>query len=91
MKSCSDIIYFLDQEAKLLYYLTAVGAKRCSPETNNCTDGCKHDGAFEGIPPQPVSICPRFPVIAHALCSSSVLTIRKYILEQHSSLFCCIW
>ncbi|KAF5307036.1 hypothetical protein FQR65_LT07179 [Abscondita terminalis] len=43
-----------DQEPKLLYYLHAVGAKRCPPGTMDCTEGCRADGTFDGIPPPPV-------------------------------------
>lgn len=43
-----------EQEPKLLYYLHAVGAKRCPPEMQNCTDGCRFDGTYEGIPPERV-------------------------------------
>lgn len=43
-----------DQESKLLYYLHAVGAERCSPETTGCTEGCSHNGTYGGIPPPPV-------------------------------------
>lgn len=43
-----------DQEPKLLYYLHAVGAKRCSPDMQNCTDGCKFGGTYDGIPPPKV-------------------------------------
>nr|CAI5840327.1 unnamed protein product [Callosobruchus analis] len=41
-----------DQEAKLLYYLAAIGARRCHPDVSGCTDGCRYDGIYEGIPPQ---------------------------------------
>ncbi|KAJ8957044.1 hypothetical protein NQ314_006603 [Rhamnusium bicolor] len=40
-----------DQEPKILYYLYAVGAKRCSSNMEGCTDGCKFIGTYEGIPP----------------------------------------
>lgn len=40
-----------DQEPKILYYLHAVGAKRCFPDMINCTNGCKHNGTYDGIPP----------------------------------------
>lgn len=40
-----------DQEQKVLFYLHAVGAKRCLPDMPNCTEGCKVDGTFDGIPP----------------------------------------
>ncbi|CAH0547476.1 unnamed protein product [Brassicogethes aeneus] len=43
-----------DQDQKFLYYLHAVGAKRCNPDMVNCTQGCKHDGTFDGIPPPEV-------------------------------------
>ncbi|KAF5304085.1 hypothetical protein FQA39_LY01870 [Lamprigera yunnana] len=43
-----------EQEPKLLYYLHAVGAKRCPSGTSDCTDGCRFDGTFDGIPPTPV-------------------------------------
>lgn len=44
-----------EKEAKLLYYLHAVGAKRCPPGTDQCTDGCIHHGTYDGIPPNPVT------------------------------------
>lgn len=40
-----------EQEPKLLFYLHAVGASRCSYEMTNCTDGCRFDGTYDGIPP----------------------------------------
>ncbi|XP_030753365.1 85/88 kDa calcium-independent phospholipase A2 isoform X2 [Sitophilus oryzae] len=43
-----------DQENKILYYLHAVGARRCPPGTEGCTEGCVHDGTFDGIPPPKV-------------------------------------
>ncbi|XP_017773302.1 PREDICTED: 85/88 kDa calcium-independent phospholipase A2 [Nicrophorus vespilloides] len=39
-----------EQENKLLYYLHAVGAARCPPDMVDCTDGCKANGTFNGIP-----------------------------------------
>lgn len=39
------------QEPKLLYYLHAVGAERCPAGMQNCTEGCKCDGSYAGIPP----------------------------------------
>ncbi|KAK5642233.1 hypothetical protein RI129_008400 [Pyrocoelia pectoralis] len=44
-----------DQESKLLYYLHAVGAKRCPPGVDQCTDGCRPDGTYDGIPPNTVT------------------------------------
>lgn len=44
----------LEQEPKLLYYLHAVGAERCTQSTSGCTDGCSYDGNYGGIPPPPV-------------------------------------
>lgn len=41
-------------DPKLIYFLSAIGAKRCSPDMDNCRDGCKSDGIYEGIPPPPV-------------------------------------
>lgn len=43
-----------DQEPKILYYLHAVGARRCDPDVVGCTDGCLHNGTYAGIPPQRV-------------------------------------
>ncbi|KAF2880119.1 hypothetical protein ILUMI_26054 [Ignelater luminosus] len=43
-----------EQEPKVLYYLHGVGAKRCKPDVVGCTDGCSHDGSYDGIPPTPV-------------------------------------
>lgn len=40
-----------EQDQVLLYYLHAVGAKRCPPEMTNCTEGCIHNGTFDGIEP----------------------------------------
>ncbi|KAK9880834.1 hypothetical protein WA026_013160 [Henosepilachna vigintioctopunctata] len=42
-------------DPKLLYYLAAVGAKRCPIDMKNCNDGCKNNGTYEGIPPPPVT------------------------------------
>lgn len=41
-------------DSKALYYLAAVGARRCLPGTANCNPGCINDDTFEGIPPEPV-------------------------------------
>lgn len=43
-----------EQEPKLLYFLHAVGAKRCTIETVGCTEGCIHSGSYGGIPPPPI-------------------------------------
>ncbi|XP_018322821.1 85/88 kDa calcium-independent phospholipase A2 [Agrilus planipennis] len=43
-----------DQEPKLLYYLHAVGAKRCPKGISDCTEGCIFNGNYDGIPPEPV-------------------------------------
>lgn len=43
-----------EQDLKILYYLHAVGAERCLEGTIDCTDGCRFNGAFDGIPPTPV-------------------------------------
>lgn len=40
-----------DQQPKLLYYLHVVGAKRCSSDMLNCTDGCRYDSTYGGVPP----------------------------------------
>lgn len=40
-----------EQDQKILYYLHAVGAKRCAPDMVNCTEGCSHFGTFNGIEP----------------------------------------
>lgn len=40
-----------EQEPKILYYLHAVGAKRCPADMKQCTDGCKFNGTYDGIPP----------------------------------------
>lgn len=47
-------IIFTDQEPKLLYYLAAVGAKRCLSGMQGCTEGCKYDKTYQGIPPEKV-------------------------------------
>ncbi|XP_043281433.1 85/88 kDa calcium-independent phospholipase A2 isoform X2 [Venturia canescens] len=45
---------------KILYFLHAVGAKRCGPEMTDCSIGCKHNEDFCGIaPPEPPSSVPR--------------------------------
>ncbi|KAH1008810.1 hypothetical protein HUJ05_009332 [Dendroctonus ponderosae] len=41
-------------EPKLLYYLHAVGARRCRADMVGCTDGCKQHGTYDGIPPPKV-------------------------------------
>nr|XP_023018736.1 85/88 kDa calcium-independent phospholipase A2 isoform X2 [Leptinotarsa decemlineata] len=43
-----------DQEPNLLYYLSAVGTKRCPRDMEGCTDGCRFNGTYEGIPPPKV-------------------------------------
>ncbi|XP_065160438.1 85/88 kDa calcium-independent phospholipase A2 isoform X2 [Atheta coriaria] len=43
-----------DQETKLLYLLHDVGAARCPPDMTDCTDGCRHDGDFNGERPPAV-------------------------------------
>ncbi|CAH1155338.1 unnamed protein product [Phaedon cochleariae] len=43
-----------EQEPTILYLISAVGAKRCTSDTQRCTDGCKYDGKYEGIPPPKV-------------------------------------
>lgn len=45
-----------EQQEDLLYYLHAVGAKRCVSDMKNCTEGCSHDGTFNGLEP-PRVIC----------------------------------
>lgn len=40
-----------DLQPKILYYLHAVGAKRCSSDMQGCTDGCRYDSTYGGIPP----------------------------------------
>lgn len=40
-----------DQQPKILYYLHVVGAKRCPSDMAGCTDGCRYDGTYGGIPP----------------------------------------
>lgn len=34
----------------VLYLLTAIGAKRCQKDMNNCKPGCAFDGDYEGTP-----------------------------------------
>ncbi|CAG9771001.1 unnamed protein product [Ceutorhynchus assimilis] len=43
-----------DNEPKILYYLHAVGARRCKSDMAGCTDGCAQIGTFDGIPPPKV-------------------------------------
>lgn len=43
-----------EQEPKILYYLHAAGALRCLEGTAGCTEGCKSDGNYGGLPPPPV-------------------------------------
>lgn len=45
---------------KILYFLHAVGAKRCPPEMTDCHVGCKHNETNDGIaPPEPPTAVPR--------------------------------
>lgn len=45
---------------KILYILHAVGAARCTPETQDCHQGCKYNESFVGIaPPEPPTVVPR--------------------------------
>lgn len=41
-------------EQRVLHYLHAVGARRCTPNVVGCTDGCRHDGQYNGEAPPPV-------------------------------------
>lgn len=36
---------------KMLYVLHAVGSERCTKDALGCSDGCAHDGNFNGTPP----------------------------------------
>lgn len=47
-------LIILENEPKHLYTLHAVGAARCAPEMEGCTDGCRFDGTYEGVPPPEV-------------------------------------
>ncbi|KAL1518183.1 hypothetical protein ABEB36_001845 [Hypothenemus hampei] len=41
-------------ESKILYYLHAVGARRCRADMQGCTDGCKQQGTYDGVAPPKV-------------------------------------
>lgn len=43
-----------DLAPKILYYLHAVGARRCRADMKGCTDGCVQHGTFDGVPPPKV-------------------------------------
>ncbi|XP_028131353.2 85/88 kDa calcium-independent phospholipase A2 isoform X4 [Diabrotica virgifera virgifera] len=43
-----------ENEPQLLYYLAAVGARRCEKGMEGCTEGCAPSGTYEGIPPPKV-------------------------------------
>lgn len=36
------------QQEMILYVITCLGAKRCSPQIKGCTSGCAYNGTFEG-------------------------------------------
>lgn len=40
-----------EAQARVLYYLHAVGARRCPTNAQGCNDGCSYNGTFDGIPP----------------------------------------
>lgn len=50
------VYFFLDQEPKILFLLSGVGARRCLSDMQGCTDGCRYDGTYQGIPPPKVGI-----------------------------------
>lgn len=62
----------VDQEPKLLYYVSAVGASRCSSGLQGCTDGCSAVGTYEGIPP------PKVCTIICNFSSQSISHSKKY-------------
>ncbi|VEN62812.1 unnamed protein product [Callosobruchus maculatus] len=81
-----------DQEAKLLYYLAAIGARRCHPDVTGCTDGCRYDGTYEGIPPQK-PIGPTNREVLNLMLSVAAMDVAssKYPdgkLPKHGRLLC---
>ncbi|CAG9864303.1 unnamed protein product [Phyllotreta striolata] len=70
-----------DQEPKLLYYLAAVGAKRCLPGTEGCTDGCSTDGTYDGIPP-PKVIGPTNRDILNSMLSVATMEVASNKFEN---------
>ncbi|XP_044751505.1 85/88 kDa calcium-independent phospholipase A2 isoform X2 [Coccinella septempunctata] len=77
---------------KLLYYLSAIGAKRCSEDMTNCKDGCKYDGTYEGIPPPPVPMPTNRDTLNEILMEHTLKTLsEKYEdakLPQKGRLLC---
>ncbi|CAH1987400.1 unnamed protein product [Acanthoscelides obtectus] len=81
-----------DQEAKLLYYLAAVGARRCLPDVSGCTDGCRYNGTYEGIPP-PKPIGPTNREVLNLMLSVATMEVAssKYPdgkFPKHGRLLC---
>ncbi|XP_023312464.1 85/88 kDa calcium-independent phospholipase A2 isoform X3 [Anoplophora glabripennis] len=72
-----------EQEPKLLYYLHAVGAKRCSSDMQGCTDGCKFNSTYEGIPP-PKVIGPTNRDILNLMLSVAAMEVAS---DKHKNKF----
>lgn len=79
-----------DQEPKLLYILHAVGAKRCLPGAIDCTDGCRADGTFDGIPPTPVIGPANREVLNQMLAVAGMETCTKTNNEQKKARLLCL-
>lgn len=58
---------------KILYILQAVGAERCSQETEGCSSGCSVKGKFNGTaPPTPFTIYSR-EALDHILATKAMV------------------
>ncbi|XP_045464843.1 85/88 kDa calcium-independent phospholipase A2 isoform X2 [Harmonia axyridis] len=64
-------------DPKILYYLSAVGAKRCPEGVSNCKDGCSFNGIYEGIPPPPVAMPTNRETLNKILIDHTLKTIYE--------------
>lgn len=65
-----------EQEPKLLYYLHAVGASRCTEEMVDCTDGCRISGEYNGDAP-PAPLPPTNRDILNQMLAQAAVTMRS--------------
>ncbi|XP_066157041.1 85/88 kDa calcium-independent phospholipase A2 [Euwallacea fornicatus] len=68
-----------DLEPKILYYLHAVGARRCRADMVGCTEGCIQHGTYDGIPPPKVIGPTNRDMLNQMLAVAGMeVTARKY-------------
>lgn len=75
------LFFYLDQEQRLLYYLHAVGAKRCPADMIGCTEGCKFNGSFDGIPP-PEVLGPTNREALNQMLSVAAMEVSIYLIRN---------